>query len=116
MRHHSTKRKFSRKIGPRKALLKSLAVNLILKEKITTTQARAKEIRSLVERLVTKAKKQDLSAIRYVAKYLPKKPANKVIRDLGPRYQSRPGGYLRILKTQSRKGDGAQMAIVEFIK
>ena len=116
MRHHSNKRKFSRKSGPRKAFLKGLAVNLIEKERIKTTLARAKEIRSLVERLVTKAKKNDLAAVRYVAKYLPKKTQQKLIKEIAPRYVTRNGGYLRIIKLGLRQTDSAPMVIIEFVK
>lgn len=109
-------RKIQRKRGPRKALLKNLAVSLILYEKIKTTQEKAKEVCSLVERLIQKGKKGDLVALRYLLKFLPKNAAKKIIEDLAPAYQSRQSGYLRILKLGKRQGDAAQMAKVEFIE
>jgi len=115
MKHRRKGRKLSRQCGQRRALLKGLAANLILKEKITTTEAKAKETRPLVEKLITKSKKQNLASIRYLAKYLPVKPRKKIM-ELGQRYQKRPGGYTRIIKLGPRKGDGAKMAIIELVK
>lgn len=110
------KRKLQRKRGPRRALLKNLAVSLILYEKIKTTQEKAKEVRPLVERLIHKGKKGDLTALRYLLKFLPKNAAKKIVEDLAPAYKSRQSGYLRILKLGKRQGDAAQMAKVEFIE
>lgn len=115
MRHQKKGRKLSRQRGQRRALLKSLAANLILKEKIKTTEAKAKEVRPLVEKLITKSKRQNLSSIRYLARYLPVKARKKII-ELGKGYQERPGGYTRIIKLGPRKGDGAKMAIIELVK
>ena len=114
MKHGKRGRKFGRKRAGRRALLKNLAANLILKEKIKTTEAKAREIRPLVEKLITKSKKQNLALIRYLAEHLPVK-ARKKIMDLGKRYQERPGGYLRIIKLGPRKRDAAKMAIIEFV-
>lgn len=109
------KRKLSRKRDQRKALLKSLAINLILKEKIKTTEAKAKEMRSLVERLITKTKAGDLKGVRYAAKFLPQKALKKLTKEITPRYIDRVGGYTRIIKLGQRKSDGARMAIIEFV-
>jgi large subunit ribosomal protein L17 len=109
-------RKFHRKRGPRRAFLKGLAGHLIMKGKITTTLARAKEIRSMVERMVTIAKKQRLSALRLLLSRLSKRAAQKVFYDIASRYKDRQGGYLRITKqTRMRKRDGAPLAIIEFV-
>lgn len=109
-------RKFHRKTGQRRAFLKGLASNLILKEKIETTQARAKEIRPLVERLVTIAKKQQLAALRALLERLHKKTAQKLFYEIAPRYKDRAGGYLRIVKeAKFRKRDGTPMAKIEFV-
>jgi len=116
MRHKRKGRKLSRQRSQRKALLKVLAADLILKEKIITTQAKAKEIRPLVERLITKSKKKDLASIRYLARYLPERARKKITEEIGPRYRERAGGYTRIVKLGPRKTDGAEMAVIELIK
>lgn len=110
-------RKFGRKTGPRRAFIKGLANNLIMKEKIETTTPRAKEIRPIVERLVTIAKKQQLAGFRILLAKLPKQAAEKLYFDIAPRYKERAGGYLRITKeSRFRKRDAAPLAIIEFIK
>jgi len=109
-------RKFGRIRGRRKAFLKTLAHNLIMKERIQTTEARAKELRPRVEKLVTLAKKQKLASLRLLLARLPKAAATKLYYELASRYQERHGGYLRILKTShSRKRDAAKKAIIEFV-
>jgi len=116
MRHHAKGRKFGRKTDQRRAFLKNLAANLILKEKIKTTEARAKEIKSYIERLITKSKINNLATVRYLAELLPPKARTKLISQIGPRFSSRLGGYTRIVKIGLRKGDRAKMAIIELIK
>ncbi|MDP3901377.1 MAG: 50S ribosomal protein L17 [bacterium] len=110
-------RKFGRKRGQRRAFIKGLAHNLITKEKIETTVARAKEIRPAVERLVTTAKKQQLASLRSLLAKLPKDSAQKLFYEIAPRYKDTKGGYLRIIKkAASRKRDGASLATIEFVK
>lgn len=117
MRHRVKKKTLDRKTGPRRALLKNLAMQLVVYEKVRTTESKAKVLRPYVERLVTKGKAQTLAARRALLRVLPTEMAvKKIIEDLGPRYRMRPGGYLRITKTTPRQGDGAQMAIIEFVK
>lgn len=109
-------RKFGRIRGRRKSFLKTLENNLIMRGKIQTTEARAKEIRPEVERLVSLAKKQNLASLRLLLARLPKDSANRLYYDIAPKYQGRPGGYLRILKTaERRKRDAAKQAIIEFV-
>ncbi len=109
-------RKFNRKRGDRRLFKKSLAVSLIKKEKITTTVARAKELRPMVERYITLGKKNNLAGLRLLLRRLPKESAQKVFYEIAPRYKERKGGYTRIIKTSHmRKRDAAQMAIIEFI-
>lgn len=109
-------RKFHRQRGERRLFFKGLAQNLIMKEKTETTVARAKEIRPQVERLISIAKKNNLSALRLLFSKLPKKAAEKLYYDIAPRYKERRGGYLRITKmAKTRKRDGAQMAFIEFV-
>ncbi len=109
-------RKFSRKTGERKALLKTLVGSVLLKEKVKTTEAKAKEARALVEKAITSSKKGGLTARRLLAKFLAEKAVQKLVKELGPRYKDRQGGYTRITKLGPRKIDGARMAIIELIK
>jgi len=116
MRHLKKGRKLGLKRGPRKAFLKILAHNLIMKEKIRTTEARAKEIRPIVERMVTYGKKQNLAGMRLLIQKLPKDSAYKMYHELAPRYTDRDGGYTRIIKLGAlRRNDGAKMATIEFV-
>ncbi len=108
--------KFSRKAGPRKALLSSTARALFIKGKITTTETRAKVVSALAERLVTRGRKGDLSAIRYIASYVDKPTVKKIVEEIAPKYKGREGGYTRVTKLGPRKSDGAKMAVVEFVE
>lgn len=115
MKHLRKARKFGRERGQRKALMKSLARSLVLHEKIKTTQAKAKELRPYVEKLVTRARKGDLSTHRYIARIFDDKSRKKLINEITKRYDKRPGGYTRIIKLPPRKSDSAKMAIIEFV-
>jgi large subunit ribosomal protein L17 len=116
MRHRNKTRKISLKTGPRRAVTKNLAASLILYEKVKTTQARAKLVVPLVERLITKGKQQNLNSRRYLIERLPgRNSVNKVLEVLAPRYISRAGGYTRTTKLNRRRGDGAQLALIEFV-
>ncbi len=116
MRHASRNRKFGRKKGVRRAFLKILANNLIQHERMVTTEARAKELRKIVERFITYGKKNNLGGLRLLLEKLPKSAAYKVYNEIAPRYTTRPGGYTRITKqAKSRKNDGSKMAIIEFV-
>ena len=117
MRHLKKGRKFHRKRGQRRAFLKGLIRNLILNRKIETTEARAKEIKRLTEKLITLAKKQNLASLRLLIARLGKKPAFELFYEIAPRFRERSGGYLRIIKSPyRRKRDGAPLAIVEFVE
>lgn len=116
MRKRKKGRKLARKRDQRKALFKLLARNLFLKEKIKTTEAKAKEVKPFVEKIITKSKKEDLSSRRFLAKFFPPLVVKKLINEIGPRYKERKGGYIRIIKLGPRKSDGAKMAIIELIK
>lgn len=116
MRHRKAGRKLGRIPGQRKALIESLALSLFDHEQITTTLPRAKELRSYAEKLITHAKKDNLSARRHVAKVVREKNVlRKMFATLGPRYADRPGGYTRIYKLGFRQGDSAEMAIIELV-
>jgi large subunit ribosomal protein L17 len=109
-------RKFSRKIGPRKALFKVLVNNFLLHEKIKTTEAKAKELRSIAEKMITRAKDSTLADRRILAASLTPKLTKKIIEEIAPKYQGRAGGYTRITKLGPRNSDGARMAIIELVK
>jgi large subunit ribosomal protein L17 len=116
MRHLKKGRKLKRKRGQRQALLNTLAVSLIKYGKIKTTEAKAKELRPFIERLVTYGKKQDVSNLRRIMKFIPKDFALKVQNEIAPRYIDRKGGYTRVTKlAQRRVNDGSEMATIEFV-
>lgn len=117
MRHQNKGKILDRKKEPRKALLRSLATSLILYEKLKTTEAKAKAVKPLVEKLITKGKKGDLHARREIMKVLYVENAvKKVMNELSPRYKERKGGYTRIVKLGVRQGDGANTVLIEFVK
>ena len=117
MRHHNSKRKFGREKNLRNALMNSLALNLIVREKIKTTEPKAKELRPFIEKLVTKAKAGDIASRKLVVSKLVnrKKEVKKLFEVIAPRYKDKNGGYTRVLKLGARKSDGAKMAIIEFV-
>ncbi len=115
MRHGNINRKFGRETGQRHALLSSLARSLVLKTRITTTEARAKEIRPLVEKLITRGKKDTLASRRMLIKALgDARIANKLIK-MAAGYTERAGGYIRITKMEPRRSDASPMAVIEFV-
>jgi len=116
MRHRKKGKVLDRKVGPRTALLRGLAVSLILYEKMQTTKAKAKTVKPIVERLITRGKENTLAARRYLLKYLYKEAAvKKVLEELGPRYKDRKGGYTRIINVGRRQGDGAEVVQIELV-
>ncbi len=117
MRHHNANRKFGRERNQRKTLLKSLALNLIIKGKIKTTLAKAKELRPYAEKLVTGAKTNTLAKRRIITAKLINRKAEvkKLFDEIAPKYATRTGGYVRITKLPNRAGDASPMAIIEFI-
>lgn len=143
MRHKKSGRQFGRDTSSRRAMLRNLAANLITHERIETTDAKAKELRRVAEKLITKAtrlgkvaytpqaelsagdKAKRLHVTRLVGSFVPRWGVNrdgakvdiveKVLVDLSKRFEGRPGGYTRITKLGPRRGDGASMAIIEFI-
>jgi large subunit ribosomal protein L17 len=115
-RHGYQGRKFGRAAGPRRALLRSLATSLVLHEAITTTEAKAKELRPVIDRLITQAKKGDLSSRRRVAAYLYEEAAvRKLFEETAPYYNERTSGFTRLAKLAPRKGDAAPMVRIELI-
>ena len=118
MRHQKKKITLDRKAASRNALIAGLAESLILREKIRTTKAKARAVKSFTERLVTVAKKNTLAARRdLIVKLYTPNAVKKLMEVLGPRYKDRNGGYTRLTAVSGvRKGDAAETAIVEFIK
>jgi len=117
MRHGNNKRKFGRVRKVRNALIKTLALNLIVRGKIKTTLPKAKELRPFIEKLVTSAKKGDMATRRFVVSTLANRrpEVKKLFEVIAPKYGKRSGGYTRVLKLGSRKSDGASMAVIEFV-
>ncbi|MBP6925759.1 MAG: 50S ribosomal protein L17 [Candidatus Pacebacteria bacterium] len=117
MRHHNANRKFGRTRSQRKALLEGLIVSLVRDEKIMTTEAKAKEIRPMVEKLITRAQSATLANRRLISTRLGNQPttAKKLIEEIAPKYTDRTGGYTRITKLPARLGDASPRAIIEFV-
>jgi large subunit ribosomal protein L17 len=117
-------RKLGRTSAQRKAMLRDLTTDLIINERIETTEARAKELRSVVEKMITLGKRGDLHARRQASAYVRHEVANvetnqdavqKLFSDIAGRYEERQGGYTRIMKLGPRRGDGAPMVIIELV-
>ena len=117
MMHHKNFRKFGREKNQRKAFIKGLASSLIIHGRMQTTIARAKEVRPYVEKLITKAKEDTVAKRRDVAAkfYNHDLETGKLFNELAPKYKDVAGGYTRIIRLSRRLGDGAEMAIIEFV-
>jgi|SRR3989338_9216191 len=117
MRHHNAKRKFGRSKTQKQALLNSLALNLIVREKIKTTEPKAKELRPFIEKLVTHGKTDSLANRKLIISKLGghAKEVKKLFEVIAPKYADRKGGYTRVLKLGVRLSDGVKMAQIEFI-
>lgn len=116
MRHLVSGRKLNRTASHRRAMLSNMAISILDKERITTTVAKAKEVRGVVERLITYGKKGDLHGIRLAARRINNKTIlKKLFDDIAPGYKDREGGYTRIVKLGERKGDNASMSIIELV-
>ena len=117
MRHQKKGRKLGVNPSHRKAMLRNLASNLIKHKRIQTTDSRAKELRTFIEPLITKAKKADLNSIRQILKKLPfKDDVHILVHEIAPQYVDRNGGYTRILKRGYRDNDRASVSIIEFVE
>jgi large subunit ribosomal protein L17 len=116
MRHGKSKRKLNRSSAHRKAMFANLASALVKHEQITTTLPKAKDLRSVVEKMITLAKRGDLHARRQLHARLPEQATvTKLMDVLAERYRDRPGGYTRVLKAGYRYGDCAPMAVIELV-
>ena len=117
MRHRKKGRKLGVNPPHRKAMLRNLASNLIKHKRIQTTDSRAKELRTFIEPLITKAKKADLNSIRQILKKLPfKDDVHTLLHDIAPQYADRNGGYTRIIKRGFRDNDRASVSIIELVE
>jgi large subunit ribosomal protein L17 len=121
MQHLVKGRKFSRVRKQRKALLKTLLGSLIMKEKITTTEAKAKEVKPLIDKIITKVRRMSadetkkIAIIRDLRKGLPLMAVKKLSGDFSKKFSERSSGQIRIIKLMPRKSDGAKMAVIEFV-
>jgi len=117
MRHNILGRSLNRDSGHRKALYRNLVTALLKNEKIVTTEAKAKEVRPMAEKMITLGKKSGLSSYRQAMAFLTDKAVTeKIFSELGPRYKERTGGYTRITKLEPRLGDNASMVQLELVK
>jgi large subunit ribosomal protein L17 len=116
MRHHKKTRTLGRSKNQRVALMKSLTRNLIEEGTIVTTEAKAKSLRPMVERLLTKAKVGDLASIRHIASTIGSpSSASKLVKEIAPKFADRKGGYTRIIKLPNRLSDNSPMAVIAFV-
>ena len=117
MRHGNKGRQLSRTASHRKAMLRNMATSLFRHGRISTTTAKAKELRPYAEKLITLAKRGDLHSKRIAARQIADREVLvSLFDDIGPRFAERPGGYTRILKLGHRKGDGAEVAMIELVE
>lgn len=116
MRHRKTTAKLSLKTAPRKALLRGLVTSFALNGKVETTLAKAKALKPLVEKYITMSKTDTLATRRRLIAYVyDEKAINKLLKEIGPKYKERNGGYTRLIKLPNRKGDNSPMAILELV-
>ena len=116
MRHRKRGRKLGRDTNHRRALFRSLVTSLIEHERIETTEAKAKELRSIADKMITLGKRGDLASRRRAAAYLlNRKMVSKLFSEIAPRFLKRGGGYTRLIKTRVRVGDAAKMSVVELV-
>jgi large subunit ribosomal protein L17 len=117
MRHNKAGRRLGRTTSHRIAMFRNMVTSLLNHERITTTDAKAKEIRSLTEKMITLGKRGDLHAMRQAASYIrDKKVVTKLFTAIAPRYKERPGGYTRIIKLGIRPGDNAPLSVLELVE
>jgi len=116
MRHRNKKQKLGSSFHQRKAILRSLASAIILKERIFTTEGKAKKVRPYLEKAISRSRKDTLVNKRILLMDFTSRVVNKLLKEIGPRYASQAGGYTRIIKTNARKSDAAPMVLIELIK
>ena len=117
MRHNVHGRKLGRTSAHRKAMFRNQLASLVTHERIRTTLHKAKELRPLAEKIITQGKRGTIHSRRLVRRWIPDRSlVRKVFDEIAPRFAERPGGYLRIVKLGPRRGDGAEMAVIEFVE
>lgn len=117
MRHRCALRKFNRSSSHRRAMFRNMATALLLHEKCETTVEKAKDLRRVVEKLITLAGSDTLHARRQAYSYLQDKAVvHKLFAEIGPRFKTRPGGYTRVLRSRTRSGDAAELAVIELVR
>lgn len=116
MRHRKNKVTLSRTKGQRELMLRTLAEGVVLHEGVSTSAAKARAVKPLVERMITRGKINTVTSRRYLMKFFTKEsPVKKILEVLGPKYEARQGGYTRIVKLGQRKGDGAEIVRIELV-
>ncbi len=117
MRHNKSGRRLGRTTSHRVAMFRNMVTSFFNHERITTTDAKAKELRSIADKMITLGKRGDLHAMRLAASYIREKSVvTKLFTTIAPRYTARPGGYTRIVKLGLRPGDNAQLAMIELVE
>lgn len=117
MRHNKSGRRLGRTTSHRVAMFRNMVTSFLNHERITTTDAKAKELRSIAEKMITLGKKGDLHAMRQAASYIREKSVvTKLFTTIAPRYAERPGGYTRIIKLGLRPGDNASLSMIELVE
>lgn len=115
MRHKKDIRKLSRNKSHRKALIRNMSISFFEHKKIQTTEAKAKELRRTVEKLITIGKKGDLASLRQINSFLNHSPSLSRVREISEQYKDRNGGYTRIIKMPPRKGDNSEMVVIKLV-
>lgn len=115
MNHHKANRKFGREKNVRNGLMKSLALSLVVNGKIKTTEPKARELRPFVEKMITEGRAGTLASKRSLTAKIGVVGAEKIVKDISPKYKTRAGGYTRITKLPARLSDGSLMAVIEFV-
>ncbi len=116
MRHKKNVRRMGRNKSQRKGMLRNLVISFFQSKKVITTEARAKQIRSVVERLITTGKNRDLASIRNINSYLNHPATTRIVIELGQKLKDRNGGYTRIIKVNRRRGDASKMSIIQMVE
>ncbi|MCM8765210.1 MAG: 50S ribosomal protein L17 [Candidatus Omnitrophica bacterium] len=116
MRHKRKIRKFGRNLSYRKSLLRNLVISFFQNKRIVTTEAKAKQLRSIAEKLITVGKNQDLASVRKINSYLNHPATTRKVVEIGQKLKDRKGGYTRIIKANCRRGDASKMAIIQIVE
>ncbi|MCM8764367.1 MAG: 50S ribosomal protein L17 [Candidatus Omnitrophica bacterium] len=116
MRHKRKIRKLGKNLSHRRSILRNLAISFFQNKRIVTTEAKSKQLRSVVEKLITTGKNQNLASIRKINSYLNHPATTRIVMELGQKFKDRKGGYTRIIKVDRRRGDASKMAIIQMVE